>query len=170
MQLSRVLVEEDGNGRRQHLRPTHSGFVSQSAVKVLLLGHVPDCSDWCIYRWRSMRTYRRAGGEVQSRRRYSLKVFKGSQFPPQPNSESTTYQTPSRPSRPIPYQATIRHHRCGLRFGRLIQFQIAYCTTNSLPTRGVDILYCTVTKQPQIMSLTHCRSLHQNNLTLTNLD
>ena len=41
-----------------------------------------------------------ARGEVQSRRRDSLKVL---QFPPQPNSESTTPQTSSRPSLPAPF-------------------------------------------------------------------
>jgi hypothetical protein len=44
-----------------------------------------------------------ARGEVQSRRRDSLKVFWCSQFPPQPNSESTTPQTSSRPSLPAPF-------------------------------------------------------------------
>jgi hypothetical protein len=48
MLLREVLVEEDGNGRRDPLKLTHSGFVPQSAVKVLL-GHVPDCSECGVY-------------------------------------------------------------------------------------------------------------------------
>jgi hypothetical protein len=93
MLLRAVLVEEDGNGRRDPLKLTHSGFVPQSAVKVLL-GHVRIAVNAVYIQMEEHEDVSPARGEVQSRTQG---------FAPQPNSESTTPQTSSRPSLPAPF-------------------------------------------------------------------